>query len=101
MARVHRPAKAIAQSHDMSADQIVVIGTVEIHRTPCGTTTHWATHIAAPCAPYGTGQCDGHCYAHGKECTCSCHSGWDEIGQTVAEVKVWHDEHNGLKGVTP
>lgn len=62
----------------------------------CTTTSHYETHISTECATGGSGQCDGFCATHPHtECTCSCHNDWD-LPQTVAEVRDWHDEANGV-----
>lgn len=64
--------------------------------TGCVTTTHWATHYTRECAEGGNGQCDGNCYEHNVECSCSCHTTTSDLPQTVEGMRDWHDEHNGV-----
>lgn len=63
----------------------------------CVTTTHWATHVTAECAPGGSGICYGTCDAHGDECSCSCHRSWtNDLPDTVEGVRRWHDKANDV-----
>jgi hypothetical protein len=66
--------------------------------TGCVTTTHYAVHVSAECAPGGTGNCDGLCAAHDSvECTCECHREWcTTLPDTVEGVRKWHDERNNV-----
>lgn len=43
------------------------------------------------CQPHGSGICDG----FDGICDCPCHTA-DDLPQTIAEVKVWHDVHWGI-----
>lgn len=64
--------------------------------------THWAINYSDACDIRGSGQCDGF-MEEGEgnpnsdldQCTCPCHGNWD-LPDTIAEVKVWHDEFHGL-----
>jgi hypothetical protein len=63
----------------------------------CTTTTHYETHISTECSLGGSGQCDGYCDTHGTECTCSCHSDWGTLPDSIPAVRDWHDEQEAVK----
>lgn len=50
-------------------------------------------NISAECSKSGTAQCDGFDYDAGTDCDCHCHGTTEDIGQTIPEVKAWHDAY--------
>lgn len=51
----------------------------------------WPPRWSEACSKGGSGQCDGFREDDNEWCGCPCHDDPD-LPQTIAEVKVWHDE---------
>ena len=50
------------------------------------------------CEAHGSGQCDGFHYEglhEGEPCGCPCHR-TDNLPETIAGVKAWHDNLHGV-----
>lgn len=52
-------------------------------------------NLSDECKKGGTAQCDGFDYAADTDCDCHCHGTTEDIGQSIPEVKAWHDAYWG------